>query len=135
MNKSVIDLTFCTPSLRTNIVNWCTDEKAATGSDHANIRLDMVSKEAFSAQVSATARHNWKKADWDKFTLSLNNLAELTLPRWNVLMETQTEDNEYLETAAISPRLLARRTICGTQRRDATKVTTTQPKIIESSSN
>ena len=101
MNKSVIDLTFCTPALRTNMVNWCTDESSATGSDHAYIRFDMVSKEAFSPEVSATARYNWKKADWDKFTLSLNNLAERTLPRWNILMKTQSEDNEYLETAAI----------------------------------
>src|SRR5690554_1754030 len=37
--KSVIDLTFSTPKLTNEIVNWCVDERSNTGSNHAFIRF------------------------------------------------------------------------------------------------
>ena len=82
-NKSVIDLTFSTPNLTNEMVNWSVDERANTGSDHAYIRFDIVSTEVFCPGVSATARFNWKKADWVSFHERLQEAEEGNTAKWN----------------------------------------------------
>ena len=98
-NKSVIDLTFSTPKLTNEIVNWCVDEGSNTGSDHAFIRFDIVSKDVFCEEISATARFNWKKADWLGFHERLQENAKANDARWKTMIATP--DNESnLEQAA-----------------------------------
>src|SRR5690554_3097640 len=91
-NKSVIDLTFSTPKLTNEIVNWCVDERSSTGPDQALIRFDIVSKDVFCEEISATARFNWKKADWFRFHEHLQENAKANDARWKTM--TATPENE-----------------------------------------
>jgi exonuclease III len=61
--KSVIDLTFISPSLNDEARNWAVDEEAHTGSDHATIRFELVSQSALIHNPPTAPKYNWDKAD------------------------------------------------------------------------
>jgi hypothetical protein len=81
-------------------VNWAIDDNAATGSDHAVIRFDVVSDNEFCEEVPITTRYNWEKADWEKFQDTLLSQTKDFKVQWEILME-HAHHNENLETAAI----------------------------------
>jgi hypothetical protein len=81
-------------------VNWAIDDNAATGSDHAVIRFNVVSDEDFCEDLATTTRYNWEKADWEKFQDTLLSQTKDSKVQWDIVME-HAHHKENLETAAI----------------------------------
>lgn len=96
---SVIDLTFATMELEPEVVNWCIDDHSHTGSDHVVIRYDVISSQEISPEVPATAKYNWKKANWEKFGEYLIQTAKKIEGSWNLLLEN-SHFKQNLEKAA-----------------------------------
>src|ERR1700741_1961239 len=99
--QSVIDLTFASPSIFDNIVNWVTDEDQATGSDHELIRYTILSDQSEAVPDPRSGRYNWKAADWDKFSKHLQATEASLLLLWKE-QNGRTEDD--LEAPALDLR-------------------------------
>jgi hypothetical protein len=64
-NLSIIDLTFATKAIETEIGNWYIDEEAGTGSDHEVIRFSIYTSSTKTAiDPLKLNSYNLKKADW-----------------------------------------------------------------------
>ena len=102
-DTSVIDLTFTTPHLQDTATNWAIDNEAATGSDHAVIRYQLVSETTLITDHSPSTRHLWEKANWETFTKRLQLTTSRHQHIWKMLHDNPSHENldnsaEYLRT-------------------------------------
>jgi hypothetical protein len=97
-NLSIIDLTFATKAIETDIGNWYIDEEAGTGSDHELIRFSIYTSSTKTAiDPLKLNSYNLKKADWVIFKEVLVKEQSKVL---DVFIDLSTEDR--LERAATS---------------------------------
>jgi ribonuclease HI len=69
-SQSVIDLTFTSPEVDIDVINWAIDDEAHTGSDHLPIRFDIISASLETVESPTNSKYNWKKTDWPVFKQS-----------------------------------------------------------------
>ena len=95
----MLDLAFSTPPITPLISNWTVDEDHPTSSDHELIRFEITFESDEQVLPPTTERWNWKKADWDAFTKTLQETAEATKEVWTQLHECGGYEN--LESSAV----------------------------------
>jgi len=106
---STIDLTFVSPQVEEDVINWAIDDEAATGSDHATIRFQLISHNSHVPLPASQPRHNWNKADWDLFSNHLSARAVETYRTWYLLHQNPSHQN--LDSSAELLRDLIHETI------------------------
>jgi ribonuclease HI len=89
--RSIIDLTFASPTVSDSVVDWAIDEDQATGSDHELIRYNVLSDNVEIVPDPRTGKYNWKKAEWDKFGKELQAAECALLQLWEESDEDLTE--------------------------------------------
>src|SRR5690606_20841506 len=107
---SVLDLTFTTPDLHSEVDGWSIDEEALSGSDHLPVRFNIYSTNVTSLETPLEPKLNWKKADWEKFDTSLRAIWEETEDLFLSKLNYKCDNQDMDDAASILSEAIHRAT-------------------------